>query len=158
MAHLKRRFLPAWLFSAPITSTFLLNRHSHPYAHQQYLYVKYASVTRLGDLLHFGQLFKACGNNYFAHITHILIQFCKVVEIFHFNSEIIFGQLLQTFGEFLLVTLIVAKNTQGECCLKKQMDGWIDWRYLTTKETVFSTDGQQFHCHFRIALLGNVTQ
>ena len=24
------------------------------------------SVTRLGDLLHFGQLFKACGNNYFA--------------------------------------------------------------------------------------------
>ena len=25
-----------------------------------------ASVTRLGDLLHFGQLFKARGNNYFA--------------------------------------------------------------------------------------------
>ena len=23
------------------------------------------SVTRLGDLLHFGQLLKACGNNYF---------------------------------------------------------------------------------------------
>ena len=26
------------------------------------------SVTRLGNLLHFGQLFKACGNNQFAHI------------------------------------------------------------------------------------------
>ena len=28
-----------------------------------------ASVTRLGDLLHFGQLFLACGNNYFAVIA-----------------------------------------------------------------------------------------
>ena len=26
------------------------------------------SVTRLGNLLHFGQPFKACSNNYFAHI------------------------------------------------------------------------------------------
>ena len=50
-------------------------------------------VTRLGDLLHFGQLFKACGDNYLAQITHILDTFCKVVEIFHFSSEIIFGQL-----------------------------------------------------------------
>ena len=49
------------------------------------------SVTRLSDLLHFGQLFKACGNNYFALIAH---NFCEVVKIFHFVSEIIFGQLL----------------------------------------------------------------
>ena len=33
------------------------------------------SVNRLGDLLHFGQLFKACGNNYFAQITLIFRQF-----------------------------------------------------------------------------------
>ena len=33
------------------------------------------SVTRLGDLLDFGQLFKAFGNNYFAQISHILRQF-----------------------------------------------------------------------------------
>ena len=33
-------------------------------------------VTRLGDLLHIGQLFKAYGNNYFAQITHILGTFC----------------------------------------------------------------------------------
>ena len=52
------------------------------------------SVTRLGNLLYFGQLFKVCGNNYFAQITHILGNLCKVVEIFHFASEIIFGQLL----------------------------------------------------------------
>ena len=50
-------------------------------------------VTRLGDLLHFGQLFKDCGNNYFAQIVHILGDFCIVVEIFHFSSEISFGQL-----------------------------------------------------------------
>ena len=34
-----------------------------------------ASVTRLGDLLHYGQLFKASGNNYFAQIAHIFRQF-----------------------------------------------------------------------------------
>ena len=33
------------------------------------------SVTRLDDLLHFGQLFKACGNNYLTQISHILRQF-----------------------------------------------------------------------------------
>ena len=35
----------------------------------------WSSVTRLSDLLHFGQLFKACGNNYFAQIDHIFRQF-----------------------------------------------------------------------------------
>ena len=32
------------------------------------------SVTRLGDLLDFGQVFKAFSNNYFAQISHILKQ------------------------------------------------------------------------------------
>ena len=36
---------------------------------------KIISVTRLGDLLHFGQLFIACGNNYFAKIAHTCRQF-----------------------------------------------------------------------------------
>ena len=52
------------------------------------------SVTRLGDLLHFGLLFRACGNNYLAQIAHIFWNFCKCVKIFHFSSDIIFGQLL----------------------------------------------------------------
>ena len=34
-----------------------------------------SSVTRFGDLLDFGQLFKASGNNYFAPISPILRQF-----------------------------------------------------------------------------------
>ena len=33
------------------------------------------SVTRFGDFLHFGQPFKADGNNYFTKITHIVGQF-----------------------------------------------------------------------------------
>ena len=33
-----------------------------------------SSVTRFGDLLDFGQLFKAFGNNYFAKISFILRQ------------------------------------------------------------------------------------
>ena len=32
------------------------------------------SVTRLGNLLDFGQVFEAFGNNYFAQIDHILRQ------------------------------------------------------------------------------------
>ena len=63
------------------------------------------SVTRLGALLHFGQLFKAYGNNYFTQIIHMFIQFLKGFKNFHFSSEIIFGQLLQALGDFLLVTL-----------------------------------------------------
>ena len=34
-------------------------------------------VTRFGDLLDFGQVFEAFGNNKFAQISHILWQFLK---------------------------------------------------------------------------------
>ena len=34
-----------------------------------------SSVTRFGNFLDFGQLFKAFGNNQFAQISHILRQF-----------------------------------------------------------------------------------
>ena len=59
------------------------------------------SVTRLGDLLYFGQLFKA-----FLHKSLTFLgNFCIGVKSYHLASEIIFGQLLQTFGDFFLVTL-----------------------------------------------------
>ena len=61
-------------------------------------------MTRLGDLLHFGQLFETCGQNHFAQIAHILGNFFKGVKIFHFYGEIIFGQLLWKFSHLLLVT------------------------------------------------------
>ena len=47
------------------------------------------SVNRLGDLFHFGQLFKACDDNYFAQVAHILGPFCKGVKIFHFGATFI---------------------------------------------------------------------
>ena len=53
-----------------------------------------SSVTRLGDVLDFGQVFKAFGNNKFAQISHILRQFLERCQIFNFSTEIIFGQLL----------------------------------------------------------------
>ena len=52
-----------------------------------------SSVAWLCDLLHFGQLFKVCGNNYFAQIAHILGNFCYGAKIFHFSSGINFRQL-----------------------------------------------------------------
>ena len=44
------------------------------------IFVVVVSVTRLGDLLQFGQLFKASGDNYSDQIAHIVDNF---VEIFH---------------------------------------------------------------------------
>ena len=33
--------------------------------------------------------------------------------MYHFSSEIIFGQLLETFGDFFLVTLLARENLTG---------------------------------------------
>ena len=52
------------------------------------------SVTRLGDLLHFGQLFKACGNNYLPKLPTFFCNFYKGVKKIHFSNDIIFGQVL----------------------------------------------------------------
>ena len=55
------------------------------------------SVTRLGGFLHFGQLFKAFGNNATINLSKSLTflgNFCKGVKIYHFSREIIFEQLL----------------------------------------------------------------
>ena len=66
----------------------------------------HGSVTKLGDLFHFGQLFKASWQKHFAQIAHISIgNFCKVdiaghslclytfyganwVKIFHFYRHL----------------------------------------------------------------------
>ena len=67
-----------------------------------------SSVTRLGDFLDFGQLYKAFGKINLPKSPTFLGIFCKGVKIYHFSSEINFGQLLLTFGDFLLVTLIMS--------------------------------------------------
>ena len=50
------------------------------------------SVTRLSKLLHFGQLFKPCGNNYLPKSPTFLGNFCKGVRIVTLFIDIIFGQ------------------------------------------------------------------
>ena len=47
-------------------------------------YLHESSVTRLGDLLHFGQLFKACGNNYLPNSPTFYGIFLKVSKTFIF--------------------------------------------------------------------------
>ena len=53
-------FIPLLLCIAPHAFLYIIN-----------------SVTRLGDFLHFGQLFQAFGNNQFAQISDILRQFLQ---------------------------------------------------------------------------------
>ena len=67
-------------------------------------------VTRLGDLFHFGNFSKPAATIILPKQPTFLGNFCKVVKIFHFASEIIFRQLLQTIGDFLLDTLTLMLN------------------------------------------------
>ena len=52
------------------------------------------SVTRLGDLLDFGQVLKPLATINLLKSPTFLGNFCKGVNIYNFSSEIIFGQLL----------------------------------------------------------------
>ena len=60
-----------WCFVEPVP-TF---QHLLSCPHSAFTRLDSISVTRLGDLLDFGQVFKAFGNNYFAQISHTLRQF-----------------------------------------------------------------------------------
>ena len=62
-------------------------------------------MTRLGNLLKFGQLLKPLTTINLPKSPTFLGNFCKGVKIYHFSSEIIFGQLLQTFGNFFWSTV-----------------------------------------------------
>ena len=60
-----------------------------------------ASVTRLGDLLDFGQLFKAFVQPFILPKSPTFFSnLCKGVKIFNLSSEIIFGQLYRHFVTF----------------------------------------------------------
>ena len=77
-------------------------------------------MSRLGNLLHFGQLFKAYGTTIILPKSpKYLGNFCEGVKICHFSNEIVFGQLLLTFGNFLLVTLFFKSCCW--CCLRSRV-------------------------------------
>ena len=58
------------------------------------------SVTRLGDLWDFGQLFKAFGNNSIAQISHILRQFFKVSKPIIFLVKSFLGKFYRHLAIF----------------------------------------------------------
>ena len=66
----------------------------------------YSSAIRLGNLLDFGHLLKPLATINLPKSPTILGNFCKGVKISYFSCEIIFGQLLKTFGNFYMVTLM----------------------------------------------------
>jgi len=69
----------------------------------------------LGDLLDFGQLFKAfCAAINLPKSPTFLGNFCKGVKVYHFSNKIIFWQLLYSFGDIFLVTLVVEKRRLWE--------------------------------------------
>ena len=51
-------------------------------------------MTRLADLLDFGQVLKPSATINLPESTTFLGNFCKGVKMYHFSCEIIFGQLL----------------------------------------------------------------
>ena len=59
-----------------------------------------SSVTRLGKLMDFGQLYKPLATINWSKSPTFLGIFCRGGKILNFTSEIIFGQLLSTFGDF----------------------------------------------------------
>ena len=59
-----------------------------------------SSVTRLGDLWDFGQLFKAFGNNSIAQISHILRQFFKVSKPIIFLVKSFLGKFYRHLAIF----------------------------------------------------------
>ena len=96
------------------------------------------SVTRLSDLLDFGPLLKPLVTINLPKSSSFLGNFRKGVTTYHCSSEIIFGQLLQTFGDFFLVTLLehlvyVGTNGLGTC--KNAM-----WHILSTVKFRYDPD------------------
>ena len=77
------------------------------------------SVTRSGHFWTLSNFLKPLATISFPKSPNILSNFCKGVKIYHFCSEIIFRQLLQTFGDFFLVTLDL---TEGTCLLQQRQD------------------------------------
>ena len=69
------------------------------------------SVTRLCYFCTLGNHSKAVAIIILPKSPTLLANFRKGAKIIHFSSEIILGQLLRTFGDFYLVTLMVRERS-----------------------------------------------
>ena len=71
-------YLPIVIYNYRVVITrtlyIFLSYVATPHKNKATLLVKRSSETRSGDFLHFGQPFKAGGDNFFTQITHIVRQ------------------------------------------------------------------------------------
>ena len=96
------------------------------------------SVTRLGDVLHFGQLYQACGNNYFTQIAHIFRQFWWRWS-FIFSTEIIYwATFIDIWRIFtghtgLYISSIVLLLVCGWCRICQGVTCWEDIHWFCSR-------------------------
>ena len=90
-------------------------------------------MTRLGLFCTLGNFLKPLATINLPRSPTFLGNFCKGVKIYPFSSEIIFGQLLYTFGDFYLVTLLPRSVLWFDCCSN------ILYYQLTILHTLFKT-------------------
>ena len=80
-----------------------------------------------------GNFFKPLATIILPKSLTFLGNFCKGIKIYHFSSEIIVGQLLQTFGDFYLVTLptlneiITFSSSNDKRCTSSYTDRIVSW-------------------------------
>ena len=71
-----------------------------------------SSVIRSGDLLNFGQLFKAFVQQLICpNLRTFLGNFCKCVKIYHFSSEMILGNFYRHLAIFSGHTVVEGETT-----------------------------------------------
>ena len=69
----------------------------------------YNSVTRLGDLLHFGQHLMPLATIILPNLPTFLGNLCKGVKIFDFSSEIILGNIFLDIRQLLAGLTLILK-------------------------------------------------
>ena len=61
--------------------------------------------------------------------------YCKGVKIIHFSSDTSFGQLLNTFGDFYLVTLVISYD---DYCIQNSIN--LKLQYFESKISTLSSN------------------
>ena len=77
----------------------------------------YTSVTRLGDLLNFGQVLKPFATMNLPKSPPLLGNFCKDVKIYHFSTEKCLGNFCRHLAIFTGHTAHVVCERLGLLCI-----------------------------------------
>ena len=83
-------------------------------------FIEASQCDHIGQFIGFwGNLLKPLATINLPKSSSFFGNFCKGVKIYHFPSKIILGQLLQTFGNFVLVTLTAAFVLSSQILCRK---------------------------------------